>query len=239
MPQPQWITADQSNDFLYGAVGAEDASGLPYWIWLALPRLFPEYMPGPGGYASLGLSWEESREMPVGFAKKTVGYVRVTGNCALCHTMLHTAGPEDLPTVVIAVPGHTTNIQGLLSFFRQCAQDTRFNADEILAEVDTATKLSFLDRMLYRYVLIPRTKRALLNPGPVILSPALQLHARDPHSAFTQRRMKDLEAWLNAQGHQSTQRVKPRTEDALFRLGTLEQVPKTPVPCGADMLQGW
>lgn len=201
VPQPQWITADQSNDFLYGAVGAEDTSGLPYWIWLALPRIFPEYMPGPGGYASLGLSWEEGREMPVGFAKKTVGYVRVTGNCALCHATSHSAGADDVPTVIITAPGHTTNIQGLLSFFTQCAQDTRFNADEILAEVATATKLSLLDRLLYRYVLIPRTKRALLNPGPVIFDPALQLHTRHPYAAFSQQRMKDLEAWLNVQRH--------------------------------------
>jgi len=199
LPQPQWITADRNNDFLYGAVGAEETPGLPYWIWLVLPRLFPEYMPGPGGYASLGLLWEESREMPVGLAKKTVGYVRVTGNCALCHAAARSAGPDELPIVVIAASGHTTNMQGLLTFFTQCAQDTRFNADEILAEVDTATKLSFLDRLLYRYVLIPRTKRALLNPGSVILSPALRVHARDPHSAFTQKRMTDLEAWLDAQ----------------------------------------
>ncbi len=158
VPQPQWITADQRNDFLYGAVGAEDTPGLPYWIWLALPRMFPEYMPGPGGYASLGISWEEGREMPVGFAKKTVGYVRVTGNCALCHATSHSAGPDDVPRVVIAAPGHTTNIQGLLAFFAQCAQDTRFNADEILAEVNTATKLSFLDRLLYRYNSTPGTR---------------------------------------------------------------------------------
>jgi hypothetical protein len=201
VPQPQWITADQRNDFLYGAVGAEDTPGLPYWIWLALPRMFPEYMPGPGGYASLGISWEEGREMPVGFAKKTVGYVRVTGNCALCHATSHSAGPDDVPRVVIAAPGHTTNIQGLLAFFAQCAQDTRFNADEILAEVNTATKLSFLDRLLYRYILIPRAKRALLNPGPVIFNSALQFHTQDPRHAFTQQRMKDLEAWLNAQRH--------------------------------------
>jgi hypothetical protein len=200
VPQPTWITADPSDDFLYGAVGAKDTLGVPYWIWLALPRMFPEYMPGPGGYASLGLSWEEGREMPVGFAKKTVGYVRVTGNCALCHATSHSARPEEVPTVVIAAPSHPTNIQGLLSFFTQCAQDTRFNADEILAEVDTATKLSFIDRLLYRYVLIPRTKRALLNPNAAIFDPALQHHLQDPHSAFSEPRMRDLEAWLKAQG---------------------------------------
>lgn len=201
VPQPTWITNDRRDDFLYGVVGAGRTSGVPYWIWLALPRMFPEYMPGPGGYASLGLSWEEGREMPAGFAKKTVGYVRVTGNCALCHASSHPASPDDVPTVVIGAPGHTTNVQGVLTFFTQCAQDTRFNADEILAEVDTATRLSVLDRLLYRYVLIPRTKRALVNPSAVIFDPALQLHARDPRSVFSDPRMRDMEAWLKAEGH--------------------------------------
>src|SRR5260370_21860472 len=142
--------------------------------------MFPEYMPGPGGYASLGISWEEGREMPVGFAKKTVGYVRVIGNCALCHATSHSAGPDDVPRVVIAAPGHTTNIQGLLAFFAQCAQHTRFNADEILAEANTATKLSFLHRLLYRYVLITRAKPALLNPSLVSVNTAHQFHTREP-----------------------------------------------------------
>src|ERR1700682_5044423 len=70
VPQPQWIVADQRDDFLYGSV-ADSTASMPYWIWLVLPRMFKEYLPGPGGYASLGLSWEEGKEMPVGFSKKT------------------------------------------------------------------------------------------------------------------------------------------------------------------------
>jgi len=61
LPQPAWITADPRSNFLYGSVGAERDAGIPYWIWLALPRIFPEYMPGNGGYVSVGLSWEEGR----------------------------------------------------------------------------------------------------------------------------------------------------------------------------------
>jgi hypothetical protein len=201
VPQPQWISADQRSQFLYGAAGAEQTQGIPYWIWLALPRMFPEHMPAPGGYASLGLSWEETLEMPVGFAKKTVGYVRVTGNCALCHATSHATREDDVPVVVVAAPGHTTNIQPLLTFFSQCAQDPRFNANEILAEVDNATKLSLLDRLLYRYVLIPQTKKALMNPESVIFAPALQAHARNPQAGFSEQRMKELQAWLNAQRH--------------------------------------
>ena len=163
MPQPGWITADERSNFLYGSVGAERDAGIPYWIWLALPRMFPEYMPGNGGYVSLGFSWEEGKEMPAGFSKKTVGYVRVAGNCALCHAASFRTGPDEGPEVLPTVPGRATDVQGLLTFFQQCAQDPRFNATEIMAEINSATKLPFIDSLLYRYVLIPRTRRKLLS----------------------------------------------------------------------------
>ena len=199
VPQPQWIAADQRDEFLYGAVGAREAQGIPYWIWLALPRLFPEYMPRPGGYASLGLSWEETLEMPAGFAKKTVGYVRVTGNCALCHASSSSAGSDGVPTVVVAPTGDITSIQPMLTFYRQCAQDPRFNASEILAEMDNAIKLSVVDRLIYRYVLIPRTKKALLNPERVVFTPELVAHAGNPQAAFSGQRLKKLADWMKAQ----------------------------------------
>jgi hypothetical protein len=199
VPQPQWIGADQRDDFLYGAVDAGEAQGIPYWIWLALPRLFPEYMPRPGGYASLGLSWEETLEMPAGFAKKTVGYVRVTGNCALCHVSSSRAGSDGVPTPVVAPPGASTSIQPMLTFYRQCAEDPRFNASEILAEVDNAIKLSVVDKLIYRYVLIPRTKKALLNPESVVFTPELLAHAGNPQAGFSGQRLKKLADWMKAQ----------------------------------------
>jgi hypothetical protein len=135
--QPGWITADKRDDFLYGSLGDEGTAGIPYWIWLTLPRIFPEYLPGEGGYAALGFSWEESKEMPAGFAKQTVGYVRVAGNCAICHAYSRSNGPDAAPTVFAAGPGHTAEVQSLLVFYQRCAQDPRFNADNILDEVST------------------------------------------------------------------------------------------------------
>src|SRR5687768_12603656 len=58
--------------FKYGSVGIESEECLPYWIWQVLPRMFPEKLPGPGGYASLGMIWEPDRELPIGFAKRSV-----------------------------------------------------------------------------------------------------------------------------------------------------------------------
>ena len=198
LPQPGWITADQRNDFLYGSVGAEREAGVPYWIWLALPRMFPEYMPGNGGYVSVGLSWEEGREMPAGFSKRTVGYVRVAGNCALCHAASFRRGPDEGPEVVAVVPGRAMDPQALLTFFQKCAEDPRFNSTEIMSEINSATKLSWIDSFIYRYVLIPRTKRQLLNRTDVVIDSALQNHSRDPHSdvSFSEPRMKKLAAWM-------------------------------------------
>jgi mono/diheme cytochrome c family protein len=198
MPQPGWIPADPRSNFLYGSLGAERDSGIPYWIWLALPRMFPEYMPGNGGYVSVGLSWEEGKETPAGFSKKTVGYVRVAGNCALCHAASFRRGPDEGPEVLPVVPGRATDVQGLLTFFQQCAQDPRFNSTEIMTEVNNATKLPLIESLLYRYVLIPRTRRNFLSQNLVVFDSALMQHSRDPHSdaPFSEPRLRDLAAWV-------------------------------------------
>ncbi len=52
-PQPDWVTATPDMRFKYGSIGAEHDAGIPYWIFFVLPRMFPEKLPGPGGYASL------------------------------------------------------------------------------------------------------------------------------------------------------------------------------------------
>ena len=51
-----------------------------------LPRIFPEYLPGPGGYASIGILSKDGHEMPIGLSKVTIGFPRVGINCAMCHT---------------------------------------------------------------------------------------------------------------------------------------------------------
>ncbi len=164
VPQPAWITANQSDNFLYGSIGGEATQGIPYWIWLVLPRMFPEYLPGPGGYASLGVSWEQGKEMPAGFSKKTVGFVRVGENCAICHSTSYRTREDEVPRVVPAGPGHTADIQGLILFFTRCAGDPRFTADDLLAQIDLVTKLSFIDRLIYRFA-VPQVKKALLDQG--------------------------------------------------------------------------
>ncbi len=196
VPQPAWISATARDNFLYGSTGAERTAGIPYWIWLALPRIFPEYLPYPGGYASLGLTWEEGREMPAGFSKKTVGYIRVAANCALCHAGSYRSGPEAVPEVVAAIPGHAVDLQPLLTFLKQCAQDPRFNATELLAEIKMATELPVLDSLIYRFVLIPQTRQALLDQNSVLIDSTLRVHSQNPGAPFSDRRVKAIRDWV-------------------------------------------
>jgi hypothetical protein len=162
-PQPDWVTATPEMRFKYGSFGAENDAGIPYWIFYVLPRMFPEKLPGPGGYAALGVPWEQGQELPVGFTKKTIGFPRVANNCAVCHTATYRTKVDETPTFVVAGPAHTTNVEGFFRFLIDCAKDPRFNADNIMREIALVTDLDLIDRMLYRFAVIPITKKRLLE----------------------------------------------------------------------------
>lgn len=158
-PPPQFVSAEEH--FLYGSLGNEDDAGVPYWIWLVLPRIFPEYLPAAGGYASLGVAARDGHEMPIGLSKVRIGVQRVGTNCALCHTATVRQRPTDPPRVYPGAPGHTTGAQEYRRFLQRAAADPRFSAGTILDEVARNVKLSLADQLLYRFVLIPETRRML------------------------------------------------------------------------------
>jgi len=165
VPQPKWITDNPRENFLYGSIGGEASAGFPYWLIVVLPRIFGEYIPAPGGYAAFGIPWEEGRELPVGFSKKTVGFERVGFNCAMCHATSYRVTEEETPTIVAGGGSHTADIQGLLEFLSKCAEDERFNADNILYEIDLTYRLSFVERAMYKYLLIPMVRDILREQG--------------------------------------------------------------------------
>ena len=162
-PQPDWVTATPDMRFKYGSIGAENDAGIPYWIFFVLPRMFPEKLPGPGGYASLGVAWEQGQELPIGFTKKVIGFPRVANNCASCHTASYRKSANENPIFVPTGPNHTLNLQAFFRFVVDCAKDPRFNAKEIMREIELVYDLPFLDRLMYRYILIPITKKRLLE----------------------------------------------------------------------------
>src|SRR5260370_13999443 len=85
--------ANDLDHWQHGSIGAEGQQGLPMWIFFVLPRMFPEYLPRPGGWGALGLPTASSEELPIGFTKETVGIPRVAINCAFCHTATYRLAP--------------------------------------------------------------------------------------------------------------------------------------------------
>jgi mono/diheme cytochrome c family protein len=164
-PVPQFVSAE--DHFLYGSIGTEEERGVPYWIWLVLPRIFPEYLPAPGGLASIGIIARDGHEMPIGLSKVDIGVPRVGVNCALCHTATVRATPADAPMIYPGAPAHQTGAQEYVRFLVAAASDPRFTPDTILNEIARNVKLSLPDQLLYRFVLIPDTRRALLRLADV------------------------------------------------------------------------
>ena len=174
--QPQWISggpaaAMTADRFNYGSLNAEHSAYLPYWVVYVLPSMFPEKLlklhpsgdSQTGGLAVLRLSWEEGVELPIGLAKKTVGYPRITLTCAACHT--RSVSPGGAAAFTASISGATDPVDALSRFIYQCALDPRFNPDNILAEMANMTRLSWLDQLAYRFIIIPRTRAYILKGG--------------------------------------------------------------------------
>jgi len=159
---PRATFDNPEEQFKYGSIGIESEEGFPYWLWQALPRVFADKLPKPGGYDSFGFVWEPGHELPVGFSTADqFGGPRVAVNCAFCHTSAYRLEPAGPRTLVMAGPGNLVNPQAYARFLYTVADDPRFNAGELLKAIDGLTNLSWMRRMQYRMLLIPGTRRAL------------------------------------------------------------------------------
>jgi hypothetical protein len=178
---------DPEVHYKYGSIGNESYEGIPYWIWLALPQVFSDHLPGgEGGYAAFGMYWEEAGtkpdgsfkpgggppptdgqvgySVPVGFSVANVGTIpMVAMNCAQCHTSAVRRPGDVSPTLFPGGPSHQLDPQGYLRFLFKCAHDARFDADHLMEKIQYNVKLNPLEKLIYRYVVIPRTKAGLLD----------------------------------------------------------------------------
>jgi mono/diheme cytochrome c family protein len=157
------VYRDPAEHFKYGSIGVEAPAGIPYWIWLVLPRVFPDKLPGPGGYVALGASWEPGRELPIGFTKEIIGFPRVGMNCAGCHTTSVRVAPNRAPQHYLGGPASRFRAQEYLRFLFACAKDSRFNSRTIMNAILSIYDMPWIDRFLYRYLIIPYTRREILK----------------------------------------------------------------------------
>jgi mono/diheme cytochrome c family protein len=148
--------ADAGELFKYGSIGAEGTS-LPTALWKALPDVCPDLL--PGGYASLGFVYEPGRDRPIGITERTVGVPRAAFNCATCHVGTVRASAGAPPQIVIGMPAHRLDVQRYTRFVMACIDSDRFTPARVMPIVEAKTRLSRLDAFMFRFVLLPGTKR--------------------------------------------------------------------------------
>jgi mono/diheme cytochrome c family protein len=141
--------------FKYGSTGGERESGFPYWIFQALPQVCNHLL--PGGYRSLGLVFEEGKDLPIGMSKRHyMGLDRTFLNCAVCHTSTVRRSPQDKPQIVIGMPANTFDVMGFERFFFECAADPKFSATYIIPEARRAAQARGQDLdLIDRYLVYP------------------------------------------------------------------------------------
>lgn len=170
----QWLMApvvptfaSDEEHFKYGSIGNDGESGIPYPIWVAMPEVCAHHLPRPQGYAAFGLLYERGRnpavDPPVGFSRAKVGVERMSINCAVCHTVRARLAPDAEPQLYVGAAANTVDIQGYQRFLSRCAADDRFTADNLIPAMADKVKLSWLDRLTYRFVLIPFVRKRLLE----------------------------------------------------------------------------
>lgn len=149
--------------FKYGSTGGERASGIPYSVWMALPELFPEYLPGKG-LQSLGFVYEKGKDLPVGVSKRRVqGIDRVFLNCAICHVGSVRDTPQSEPRIIVGMPSNTVDLQGFQRFLSACAVDEKFTADRMIPVIKQMGTEDALNRFLLQVLGVDLMRQRLLT----------------------------------------------------------------------------
>ena len=166
-PAPLDAQGDIVEHFKYGAVGTEAGSGLPYWLFRVLPIVFADKLPNrPGtGFEKLGFIYEgTNRDRPIGITNVDE-FVDLAGlNCATCHVGSYRDAPGAPRRIVLGMPAHQMDLQGYARFLTATAQDPRFNTSTLIAAIEKVNpKIGFFEKLIYRAVVIGRTKSGILQ----------------------------------------------------------------------------
>lgn len=162
---------------------------LPYWLWKALPALYDPAKTIPGGrgpdngrpgWEAFGLFQEPGvlapqpgaeREpafaRPVGFSRRRVFGMDFVGlNCAFCHQGSFRAAEGQPARLVVGGVGNTVDIEKYFLYLFSALTAKDLDADRVMHEVDNqlrkqGAELGWVQRAIYRYVLIPVLPRYL------------------------------------------------------------------------------
>jgi hypothetical protein len=160
---------DIEDHFKYGSTGGERESGIPYWIWKVLPKVFAEFLPDQkyvagAEYESMGFIYEPGKDLPIGVSKRnTQGIERVFLNCAACHAGSVRGSPDSPRKIYVGMPSNTVNLEAFERFIFACASDPRFTADRLLPEIEAiGGHYDPINSFVLRYYAIPLMRERLV-----------------------------------------------------------------------------
>ena len=148
--------------FKYGSTGGDRLAGIPLGIFKALPKLCRDYLPGDG-WESLGFVFEPGTDRPVGTSlRQTLGFERVSLNCATCHVGTYRTARDADPVIVPGMPANRLDLVAFAHFLQSCAADERFNPWQVIDAAEaTGTHYGLFDRLLLEYLAVPALREAL------------------------------------------------------------------------------
>ena len=153
--------------FKYGSIGAEENSGLPYWIWRVLPEVCEEHLPRrPGtGYERLGFITEgRPHGRPIGTSFRPGGGDRVGLNCATCHvgTLRETAAAPR--QVIVGMPANQMDLQGYANFLTACARGPAFDTGAMIDAIGRVNPdFGVFSRLIYRLFVVGAARDGILG----------------------------------------------------------------------------
>ncbi|MEM9557959.1 MAG: hypothetical protein AAGC60_27115 [Acidobacteriota bacterium] len=160
--EPDTVFDDPEMQYKYGAIGLAIEARVPLYVWEVIPTLCGDSMPDPEtGWASFGLIYEDGQEVPIGFAKRQIGYPSVEPTCSLCHTASWRETPSGAQQVAPGAPAHTLDLQAFQWFLYDCAASDAFTPKAVLAEIEKNHDLGWLERQIYRFAIIPSVQSGL------------------------------------------------------------------------------
>jgi hypothetical protein len=167
-PESTPTYSDVVEHFKYGSIGSE-VTGLPYWVWKALPELVPEKLPN-GDLSEVGFLYEtdadgNKRDLPIGLSRRTLqGVERAWFNCALCHTGTVQKTSDAEREIVAGMPSNNLDMYKLVSFVVGLADDPRLGPDSLIPAMKKAgAPLDLIDEVVWRFVAIPTMREGLLQ----------------------------------------------------------------------------
>jgi hypothetical protein len=195
---PKWV-------FRYAAIGTEAGGGIPYWVFRALPRMFPDRFGPSGDWSKFGLRDPDDTEYYASYHDLPRGVVLTTPeanlagnrvdlalqvvafNCATCHRGEY-LDSQGKPHFVDGMPNTQIDAEGYKRAVIQSFRDERFNTVGVIRAINDLLALEH-----DKHPFFPGTQEATpteLSPVECVAYAAIV--ARAKQSAFA----KPI-AWLD------------------------------------------